>query len=91
MSFQSSATQIDIPFTYSVKFTKNNEIRWASRWDYILKSMSQTRIQWFSIFNSLMIALFLSGMVLMILIRTLRKDITRYNKEDDEVSTNAIQ
>ena len=90
VSFQSNAAEIEIPFTYSVKFTKNNEIRWASRWDYILKSMSQTHIQWFSILNSLVIVLFLSGMVVMILIRTLRKDITRYNKEDDEVNEKKI-
>ncbi|CAF0876366.1 unnamed protein product [Adineta ricciae] len=81
--FSSSATDVEIPFTYSVKFTKNNEIRWASRWDYILKSLPQTRIQWFSILNSLVIVLFLSGMVAMILLRTLHKDIARYNQMVD--------
>ena len=84
--FSSSATDVEIPFTYSVKFVKNNEIRWASRWDYILKSLPQTRIQWFSILNSLVIVLFLSGMVAMILLRTLHKDIARYNQMVDAVS-----
>uniref|UniRef100_A0A453LM41 Transmembrane 9 superfamily member n=1 Tax=Aegilops tauschii subsp. strangulata TaxID=200361 RepID=A0A453LM41_AEGTS len=35
---------------------------------------------WFSIVNSLMIVLFLSGMVAMIMMRTLYRDISRYNQ-----------
>lgn len=71
---------LDIIYTYRVKFIKNNSIKWSSRWDYILESMPQTNIQWFSILNSLVIVLFLSGMVAMILLRTLHKDIARYNQ-----------
>ena len=67
-------------YTYSVKFVKNNEKKWASRWDYILESMPHTKIHWFSIMNSLVIVLFLSGMIGMILLRTLHRDITRYNQ-----------
>jgi len=37
-------------------------------------------IHWFSILNSLMIMLFLSGMVAIILLRTLYRDISRYNE-----------
>ena len=44
--------------------------------------MPHTNIQWFSILNSLVIVLFLSGMVAMILLRTLHKDIARYNQID---------
>jgi transmembrane 9 superfamily protein 2/4 len=84
--FQSTAKEVQIPFTYSIKFKRNNDVRWASRWDYILKSLPQTRIQWFSILNSLVIVLFLSGMVAMILLRTLFKDIARYNQMVDAVS-----
>merc|ERR1712086_710075 len=57
-------------------------MKWSSRWDYILESMPHTNIQWFSILNSLVIVLFLSGMVAMILLRTLHKDIARYNQID---------
>ena len=64
-------------------FTFDNfSIKWSSRWDYILESMPHTNIQWFSILNSLVIVLFLSGMVAMILLRTLHKDIARYNQID---------
>lgn len=57
-------------------------MKWSSRWDYILESMPHTNIQWFSILNSLVIVLFLSGMVAMIMLRTLHKDIARYNQID---------
>lgn len=69
-----------VQYTYSVKFVRNNTIKWSSRWDYILESMPHTNIQWFSILNSLIIVLFLSGMVAMIMLRTLHKDIARYNQ-----------
>ncbi|KAK7075448.1 transmembrane 9 superfamily member 2, partial [Halocaridina rubra] len=73
--------KISIKYTYSVIFTKSTgNNRWSSRWDYILDSMPHTNIQWFSILNSLVIVLFLSGMVAMIMLRTLHKDIARYNQ-----------
>jgi transmembrane 9 superfamily protein 2/4 len=56
-----------------------SDVKWASRWDtYLL--MLDTQIHWFSIINSLMIVLFLSGMVAMIMMRTLLRDISRYNQ-----------
>uniref|UniRef100_A0A672YQL0 Transmembrane 9 superfamily member n=1 Tax=Sphaeramia orbicularis TaxID=375764 RepID=A0A672YQL0_9TELE len=75
---------VSVVYTYSVTFEENNQIKWASRWDYILVSMPHTNIQWFSIMNSLVIVLFLSGMVAMIMLRTLHKDIARYNQVDQE-------
>ncbi|KAL4608818.1 transmembrane 9 superfamily member 2-like [Arapaima gigas] len=81
---------LKIPYTYTVDFVENKAIRWASRWDYILESMPHTNIQWFRqvvffIMNSLVIVLFLSGMVAMIMLRTLHKDIARYNQMDSVV------
>ncbi len=58
---------------------QQSDIRWASRWDtYLL--MTDDQIHWFSIINSLMIVLFLSGMVAMIMMRTLHRDISKYNQ-----------
>jgi len=68
----------EIIYTYDVKWS-SSDIRWASRWDNYLK-MAGGQIHWFSILNSLMIMLFLSGMVAMILLRTLHRDITKYNE-----------
>jgi len=74
--------KISITYSYRVTFQENSNVKWSSRWDYILESMPHTNIQWFSILNSLVIVLFLSGMVAMILLRTLHKDIARYNQID---------
>lgn len=68
----------EVIFTYDVHF-QDSEIKWASRWDtYLL--MADDQIHWFSIVNSLMIVLFLSGMVAMIMLRTLYRDISKYNQ-----------
>ncbi|GER32489.1 transmembrane 9 superfamily protein member [Striga asiatica] len=70
--------QQEVIFTYDVSF-QESEVKWASRWDtYLL--MTDDQIHWFSIVNSLMIVLFLSGMVAMIMLRTLYRDISRYNE-----------
>ncbi|KAK9101766.1 hypothetical protein Sjap_019020 [Stephania japonica] len=68
----------EIIFTYDVDF-QESDVKWASRWDtYLL--MTDDQIHWFSIVNSLMIVLFLSGMVAMIMLRTLYRDISKYNQ-----------
>lgn len=60
-----------------------SDIKWASRWDtYLL--MTDDQIHWFSIINSLMIVLFLSGMVAMIMMRTLHRDISKYNQLESQ-------
>ncbi|RWW43940.1 hypothetical protein BHE74_00050351 [Ensete ventricosum] len=44
-------------------------------------------IHWFSIFNSFMMVIFLTGLVSMILMRTLRNDYAKYAREDDDLET----
>ena len=76
---------LEIPYTYSVDF-KEADTRWASRWDYLLTSSKpQSRIQWLSLINSIVIATFLSGLVAVILIRALRRDLARYNKDSAQL------
>jgi len=77
MSFELDSFD-QITFTYDVRWTES-AIRWASRWDTYL-AMGAPRVHWFSILNSLMIMVFLSGMIAMILLRTLHRDITKYNE-----------
>uniref|UniRef100_A0A673GXL8 Transmembrane 9 superfamily member n=1 Tax=Sinocyclocheilus rhinocerous TaxID=307959 RepID=A0A673GXL8_9TELE len=63
---------IKIPYTYSVKFMMiNNHKSWIAGTEIVI-----------CIMNSLVIVLFLSGMVAMIMLRTLHKDIARYNQMD---------
>lgn len=82
LGIRSGDASLDIVYSYSIKW-EVTPIRWSSRWDYILDSMPNTNIQWFSILNSLVIVLFLSGMVAMILMRTLHRDIAIYNQLDN--------
>ena len=61
LGIASNADASKITYSYGIKFQQDNSIKWSSRWDYILESMPHTNIQWFSILNSLVIVLFLSG------------------------------
>eukprot|EP00515_Schizochytrium_aggregatum_P009007 CAMPEP_0202076014 /NCGR_PEP_ID=MMETSP0964-20121228/4548_1 /ASSEMBLY_ACC=CAM_ASM_000500 /TAXON_ID=4773 /ORGANISM="Schizochytrium aggregatum, Strain ATCC28209" /LENGTH=626 /DNA_ID=CAMNT_0048643235 /DNA_START=56 /DNA_END=1936 /DNA_ORIENTATION=- len=71
-----------VSWTYDVEWIES-DVPWASRWDIYLNGSGfpDDKIHWFSIINSLMIVLFLTGMVAMIMMRTLHKDIARYNEE----------
>eukprot|EP01111_Echinosteliopsis_oligospora_P002065 TRINITY_DN1302_c0_g1_i1.p2 TRINITY_DN1302_c0_g1~~TRINITY_DN1302_c0_g1_i1.p2 ORF type:complete len:622 (+),score=101.14 TRINITY_DN1302_c0_g1_i1:65-1930(+) len=75
----------DVIYTYSVEWTEDTT-PWTHRWELYLQNYD-SQIHWFSIINSLMIVLFLTGMVAMILLRTLRADLSRYNglEHNDEV------
>ena len=72
----------EVIFTYDVKW-EYSDIKWASRWDLYLY-MGDDQIHWFSIINSLAIVLLLTGIVAMIMMRTLRRDFNRYNEQDKE-------
>jgi transmembrane 9 superfamily protein 2/4 len=69
-------------FTYDVTW-EESAIRWASRWDLYLY-MGDDQIHWFSILNSLAIVLLLTGIVAMIMMRTLRRDLNRYNSVEEK-------
>lgn len=69
----------NILFTYAVEWQRS-DVRWASRWDIYLQ-MTDVQIHWFSIVNSLVVVFFLSGILTMIMIRTLRRDIARWVME----------
>ena len=69
----------EVLYTYDVKWEKS-DLPWTSRWDVYLKGNPDDEIHYFSIVNSLMIVLFLTGVVAMIMLRTLHKDITSYNE-----------
>ncbi|XP_050279923.1 transmembrane 9 superfamily member 12 [Quercus robur] len=71
-----------VSFTYDVEFVKS-DIRWPSRWDAYLK-MEGARVHWFSILNSVMVIFFLAGIVFVIFLRTVRRDLTRYEELDKE-------
>lgn len=69
-----------VTWTYSV-YWKESPTAWATRWDKYLH-VFDPKIHWFSLINSAVFVVFLVGMVSMILIRALKKDIARYNRLD---------
>lgn len=72
-----------IAYSYSVEFRESDQ-PWATRWDPLLTPNAQLKqIQWFSIVNSLMIGLFLTGLVGTVLLRTVLRDFMRYQQLDD--------
>eukprot|EP00638_Chattonella_subsalsa_P009988 CAMPEP_0117734080 /NCGR_PEP_ID=MMETSP0947-20121206/455_1 /TAXON_ID=44440 /ORGANISM="Chattonella subsalsa, Strain CCMP2191" /LENGTH=314 /DNA_ID=CAMNT_0005548779 /DNA_START=115 /DNA_END=1057 /DNA_ORIENTATION=+ len=74
----------EVIFTYDVQWQRSN-VAWSNRWDIYLKTNPHEGIHVFSIINSFMIVLFLSGLVGMIMLRTLHRDISNYNVEDIEI------
>jgi len=76
-----SAGNVEVVLTYSIGW-EPSPIRWASRWDIYL-SMNHRyddEVHWFAIINSLLIIFLLTGMVALIMMRTLRKDVLYYNR-----------
>nr|GMD02850.1 transmembrane 9 superfamily member 1 [Ipomoea batatas]GMD07013.1 transmembrane 9 superfamily member 1 [Ipomoea batatas] len=76
-----------LDMTYSVKWTETT-ISFAHRFDvYLDYPFFEHQIHWFSIFNSFMMVIFLTGLVSMILMRTLRNDYAKYAREDDDLES----
>ena len=69
-----------VVYTYSV-YWRPSPTPFATRWDKYLH-VYDPKIHWFSLVNSAVIVVFLVGMVSTILVRTLKKDIARYNRLD---------
>ena len=70
-----------IHWTYSVSWIEKPASAWGTRWDYYLQNTgaaSEAAPHWRLITQSLLVLLCLSSMVILILMRTLRRDIDRY-------------
>lgn len=75
----SAGGSITIPYTYSVYFREDDSIEWAHRWDlYFVNQDEGSRIHWLAIVNSLIICGLLTGIVIVILAKTIRTDIKGY-------------
>ncbi|KAG6477160.1 hypothetical protein ZIOFF_066412 [Zingiber officinale] len=73
--------------TYAVKWEPTN-VTFARRFEvYLDYPFFEHQIHWFSIFNSFMMVIFLTGLVSMILLRTLRNDYAKYAREDDDLES----
>jgi transmembrane 9 superfamily protein 2/4 len=65
-----------IVYTYDVTW-EESATRWASRWDAYLR-MPGGKVHWFAILNSTLIVLVMASLVAMILVRTVRRDLSRF-------------
>ena len=72
-------TSVNVVYSYDVQWIEN-DLTWADRWDVYLVGSPDDDIHYYSIVNSLMIVLFMTGAIATIMIRTLRKDIAGYNE-----------
>jgi transmembrane 9 superfamily protein 3 len=74
-----------IDFTYSVTWIDmGDDVNWDTRFTrYLDNNFFEHQIHWFSIFNSFMMVIFLAGIVVIILMRTLRKDYAKYAEEEE--------
>lgn len=72
--------QTTVKFSYGVYWIKS-PTAWATRWDKYLH-VFDPKIHWFSLVNSAIIVVFLVMTVMSVLVRTLKKDIARYNRLD---------
>ncbi|KAI9158205.1 Transmembrane 9 superfamily member 1 [Paramyrothecium foliicola] len=74
------ATSLDVSFSYSVYWVKS-PTAWATRWDKYLH-VFDPKIHWFWLIDTAIIVVILVLTVMSILVRTLKKDIQRYNRLD---------
>ena len=74
------STKTPVTWTYSV-YWMPSKVAWAVRWDNYLH-VEDPKIHWFSLVNSAIIVVFLTGTVSAILVRALKKDFARYNRLD---------
>eukprot|EP01128_Nolandella_sp_AFSM9_P007101 TRINITY_DN3797_c0_g1_i2.p1 TRINITY_DN3797_c0_g1~~TRINITY_DN3797_c0_g1_i2.p1 ORF type:complete len:439 (-),score=62.94 TRINITY_DN3797_c0_g1_i2:108-1403(-) len=71
-------------FTYSVDWEPTTD-PFEERFDrYLDNKFFEHQIHWFSIFNSFLMVIFLVGLVAMILMRTLRRDMAKFAEEFEE-------
>lgn len=81
MLLEVEENEMNVVYTYGVEWI-SSPTSWSTRWDIYLSMGGQTHddIHWLSITNSILVAVFLTALVALILVRTLRKDLMRYNR-----------
>jgi transmembrane 9 superfamily protein 3 len=81
---------VSIELFYSVEWVKS-EIEFEHRFDkYLDNKFFEHQIHWFSIFNSLMMVVFLVGIVTVILIKTVRADYLKYLPSEKDIEDNGL-
>lgn len=71
-------------WSYSV-YWEPSDIRYASRWDaYLTVSSSDVGIQWIGVLHSIVVVIALTGIIALIMMRVLKRDISMYVDDREE-------
>jgi len=82
---------VTLTFRLSITWSKTDE-HFHSRFDrYLDHAFFKHQIHWFSVFNSFMMVLFLTGLVSLIFLRTLRRDYARYSSSSSSAAMEAAE
>jgi len=73
-------TSLPVTWSYSVNWVEDPNTEWSQRWDKYFAT-TNADIHWFSILNSVLIVLFLTGMIATILMRMLHRDLRKYSEQ----------
>lgn len=74
---------LQVDFTYAVEW-KPTTIPFENRFERLLETdFFGHKVHWLSICSSFMMVLFLTGLVSVILLRTIKRDYARYGREED--------
>ncbi|KAG0169688.1 Transmembrane 9 super member 3 [Apophysomyces sp. BC1034] len=77
-----NVNHMELEFTYGVEWIKT-DIAFADRFEKLLHTeFFEAKVHWLSIFSSFMMVLFLTGLVSIILLRTIKSDYARYDREE---------
>jgi transmembrane 9 superfamily protein 2/4 len=87
LSVENDGKTLTIPYTYSVYWKEDTTVEWSNRWDlYFVNDEGSTHVHWLAIINSLVIAMLLTIVVAIVMMRTLARDIQKYNETGDPES-----
>ena len=72
----------EVVFTYGVEWRESAN-KWATRWDTYLATTMPAKIHWFSLLNSVILVILLTGITGSFLLRNIHRDVLRYEEEED--------
>ncbi|KAJ1908765.1 hypothetical protein IWQ60_011539 [Tieghemiomyces parasiticus] len=75
------STDSQVTYSYSVVWKEDRTVRWRNRWDRYLAA-GNASIHWYSIVNSVFVTVLLSGIIAIIMLRVLNRDLSMYNDEE---------
>ncbi len=81
---------VDVTFTYSVSWVPT-ETRFSQRFDkYLDSDFFEQKVHWIAIFNSVLLVVIFCGIVGLLLLRILRKDMQRYRDATEDIELNML-